>query len=111
MASSADLSHLGIQPEFAALQVDSSPAELPGIPKETKCWTANQQTSRIDATTRWRSGNDSACQCGDAGLVSGLGRSLEQETAARSSALAWKIPWTEEPGGLQSMGARRVGHD
>ena len=36
---------------------------------------------------------------------------LEQETAAHSSALAWKIPWTEEPGGLQSMGAQRVGHD
>ena len=29
----------------------------------------------------------------------------------QSSALAWKIPWTEEPGGLQSMGSRRVGHD
>ena len=31
--------------------------------------------------------------------------------ATRSSTLAWKIPWTEEPGGLQSMGSRRVGHD
>ena len=30
--------------------------------------------------------------------------------APRSSALAWRIPWTEEPGGLQSMGSRRVGH-
>ena len=31
--------------------------------------------------------------------------------AAHSSTLAWKIPWTEEPGGLQSMGLQRVGHD
>ena len=37
--------------------------------------------------------------------------SLEKATAPRSSALAWKIPWTEEPGGLQSMGSLRVGHD
>ena len=36
---------------------------------------------------------------------------LEKEMAARSSTLAWKIPWTEEPGGLQSMGSQRVGHD
>ena len=31
--------------------------------------------------------------------------------AAHSSILAWRIPWTEEPGGLQSMGSQRVGHD
>ena len=36
---------------------------------------------------------------------------LEKEMATHSSILAWKIPWTEEPGGLQSMGSRRVGHD
>ena len=36
---------------------------------------------------------------------------LEKEMATRSSTLAWKIPWTEEPGGLQSMGLQRVGHD
>ena len=36
---------------------------------------------------------------------------LEKAMAAHSSTLAWKIPWTEEPGRLQSMGSRRVGHD
>jgi len=36
---------------------------------------------------------------------------LEQETAAHSSVLAWRIPGTEEPGGLLSMGSHRVGHD
>ena len=35
----------------------------------------------------------------------------EEETATHSSILAWKIPWTEEPGGLQSMGSQRVRHD
>ena len=36
---------------------------------------------------------------------------LEKEMATHSSTLAWEIPWTEEPGGLQSMGSQRVGHD
>ena len=40
-----------------------------------------------------------------------MGSDLEEETATHSSILAWKIPWTEEPGGLQSMGLQRVGHD
>ena len=36
---------------------------------------------------------------------------LEEEMAIHSSVLAWRIPWTEEPGGLQSMGSQRIGHD
>ena len=36
---------------------------------------------------------------------------LEKEMALHSSTLAWKIPWTEEPGRLQSMGLQRVGHN
>ena len=36
---------------------------------------------------------------------------LEKGMAAHSRTLAWEIPWTEEPGGLQSMGSQRVGHD
>ena len=44
---------------------------------------------------------------GDAGSVSGLGRTLEKEVATRSSILAWEIPWTEKPGGLQSMGSQK----
>ena len=36
---------------------------------------------------------------------------LEEEMATHSSVLAWRIPWTEEPGGLLSMGSHRVGHD
>ena len=42
-----------------------------------------------------------------------LGRDdpLEKEMATHSSILAWEIPWTEEPGGLQPIGSQRVGHD
>ena len=36
---------------------------------------------------------------------------LEKEMATHSSILAWRIPWTEKPGGLQSMGSQRIGHD
>ena len=45
--------------------------------------------------------------------VQSLGREdpLEKKMATHSSILAWKIPWTEEPGGLQSMGLQRVGHN
>ena len=48
---------------------------------------------------------ESAYSAGD------LGSNLEKGMATHSSILAWKIPWTEEPGGLQSMGLQRVGHD
>jgi len=45
--------------------------------------------------------------------VSSLGGKdpLEEEMATHSSILTWEVPWTEEPGGLQSMGSQRVGHD
>ena len=41
----------------------------------------------------------------------GLEDPLEKETTTHSSILAWRIPWTEEPGGLQSIGSQRVKHD
>ena len=41
----------------------------------------------------------------------GLEDPLEKEMAIHSSTLTWKIPWTEEPGRVQSMGLKRVGHD
>ena len=41
----------------------------------------------------------------------GLEDPLEKEMATHSSILAWEIPWTEKPGGLQSMGLQRAGHD
>ena len=53
----------------------------------------------------------SAGDPGGTGLIPGLGRALEEGMATHSSILAWKILWTEEPGGLQSMGSPRVRHD
>ena len=48
---------------------------------------------------------------GDLSSVSGSGRSLEKGLAIHSSILAWRIPWTEDPGEQQFMGSQRVGHD
>ena len=61
------------------------------------------------------SGKESACQCRrhrDLEVQSlGWEDPLEKEMATHSSILAWRIPWTEEPGGLQSKGSQRVRHD
>ena len=48
---------------------------------------------------------------GDLGLIPGWGRSPGEGMAAHSSALAWRTPRTEEPGGPWLMGSQRVGHD
>ena len=48
---------------------------------------------------------------GDAGSIPGLGRSPGEGMATHSSILAWKTPWSEEPGRLQSMGSQRAGCD
>ena len=47
----------------------------------------------------------------DVGVIPRSGRSMKKEMATCSSILAWKISWTEKPGGLQSMGLQRVGHN
>ena len=56
-------------------------------------------------------GKQSACNAGDWGSIPGSGGSLEKGMATHSSILAWRSPWIEETGGLQSMGLQRVGHD
>ena len=57
------------------------------------------------------SGKEPACQCRDEGLIPGSGRSPGEGTATHSSILARNTPWTEEPGGLQSMEWQRVRYD
>ena len=54
---------------------------------------------------------ESACNVGT--QVQSLGQEdpLEKEMATHSGILAWRMPWSEEPGGLQSMGSQRIGHD
>ena len=56
-------------------------------------------------------GKESACSARDPGLILGQEDPLEKEMANHSSILAWKISWLKEPGGLQSMGSQRVGHN
>ena len=51
---------------------------------------------------------ESASNVGDLGLIPGLEDLLDKGVAIHSSILAWRIPWTEESGGLQSMGSQRV---
>ena len=53
----------------------------------------------------------SASDLGNAGLIPGLEDPLEESMATHSSILAWEVPWTEEPGRLQSMWSQRVGYD
>ena len=50
-------------------------------------------------------GKESACNVGDPDLISGQKDPLEKEVATHCNILAWKIPWTEEPGRLQSVGS------
>ena len=56
-------------------------------------------------------GKVSTYNVGDPGSILGWEDPLEKEMAAHSSILLWKIPWTEEPSRLQSMGSQRVGHN
>ena len=54
---------------------------------------------------------ESTCNAGDPGLIPGSGRSSGTGNVTHSSILAWRIPWTDEPGGLQFKRSQRVGHN
>ena len=56
-------------------------------------------------------GKESACNAGDPGSIPGLGRCSGEGNGNPSGILAWRIPWREEPGGLQSVGLPRISHD
>ena len=55
----------------------------------------------------WLSGKEPVSTAGDAGSILGLGRSPGEEMATHSGILAWRIPWTKEPGWLQSIGSQK----
>ena len=55
-------------------------------------------------------GKEATCNVGDLGLMPGWEDPLEKGMATHSCILPWRIPWTEEPGGLQSTESQRVGH-
>ena len=82
------------------------------------CWNENKQKLKnfffkiliLEKTNRfpqWLSGKKSAWQDGSHGFDSWFGNIPWKEMATPSSILAWEIPWTEEPGGLQSTGSQR----
>ena len=56
-------------------------------------------------------GKESACNAGDLCSIPGLGRIPGERTGTHSNILAWRIPWTEEPGGLQCIGSQTGGHN
>ena len=56
-------------------------------------------------------GKESTCNAEDLSLIPGWEDPLEKGMATHSSILAWRIPWTEESGRLQSMGSQRVGYN
>ena len=71
-------------------------------------------TRGTEGFPRWLSGKESASNAGDARdtvSIPGSGRSPGVGNVTYSSILAWKIPWTEEPGGQQSLGSQRVGYE
>ena len=53
-------------------------------------------------------GKESACNAGDPGSIPGWERPLEKEMETHPNILAWRMPWTEEPGRLQSMGSQEL---
>ena len=87
------------------LQADSSPAEPPGKPKITRI-IYKVQVSLVAQMVK----NLPAMQ---ETWVQSLGQEdlLEKRMTTHSSILTWRIPWTEEPGRLQSTGPQKVGHD
>ena len=60
---------------------------------------------------KWLSGKESTCNAGDTGSILGREDLLEKEMATYCSILAWKMPWMEEPGRLQSLESQRVSYD
>ena len=99
--SSGDLPDPGIEPSSPALQADSLLSE-PELLKELAILGFPGGASVKEPT----------CQCRRReGWSLGWEDPLEEGMASHSSILVWRIPWTEEPGGLQSMGSQGVGHD
>ena len=64
----------------------------------------------VNRLPRWLSGKGSGCDAGGTGLMPGSGRSPGGGSGSPLQCSCWKIPRTEEPGGLQSVGSQRVRH-
>ena len=107
-----------IQPPYQArlLQAQALTWEDPSYPTSIADSSASPRSpvshiSLINNIMIWLSSKESTHQCRRCGFNSRVRKILlEKKIATHSSMLAWRIPWTEEPGGLQFMGSQRVGH-
>ena len=70
----------------------------------------NHLTS-LDLSILLSDGKESTCNAGELGWILGQEDPLEKGMTTQFSTVAWKIPWTEEPGRVQAMGWQRVGHN
>ena len=90
----------------------SSPLESAVICRVPLAEAAGWATTAAPAgLPKWLSGKEFTCPCRGTGSVPGWRRSLGEGCGNLLHFLAWEIPWTEESGGLQSMGSQRRGHD
>ena len=88
---------------------DGSEAKIPALWD----WHVRTIDTTYDSSLSFPGSSDSkesTCNAGNLGLIPGWGRSPGGGNATHSSVLAWRIPWTEEPGELQCMGSQRVGN-
>ena len=100
--SPGDLPNPGIEPRSPPLQADSLPTEPQGRPNIIHRNNYIKYENIRGKVKRVGEQNN---------LEATILHSLEKAMAPHSSTLAWKIPWMEEPGRLQSMGSQRIGHD
>ena len=94
-------------------QADSLPLSHQGSPKGCLAIFQGQNLGlphQVKASLVAQTVKESVCNTGDLGSIPGSGRSPGKGMATHSSILAWRIPWIEEPGGLQSTGSQRVRH-
>ena len=73
--------------------------------------TSNAEEAEIEQFYGGSEVKASACNAGDPGSILGSGRSPGKGNATHSSIRSQRIPWTEKPGGLQSLGSYKVGHN
>ena len=98
-----------------------SPGGGPGNPFQCSCpenpmdggaWRATVHgVSMSQMLLKWLSTHSKIKAPGDAVVKNLPANAAEKEMATHSSTVVWKLPWTEEPGGLRSMGSLRIGHD
>ena len=79
--------------------------------QEIKCTLKNTQVKLLKGFPVGSDSKESTWNAGHLGSILGQEDPLEEDTVTPSSILTWRIPWTEEPSGLQSLGSQRVRHD